>query len=62
MALKPLTGQTSLHYVVVVGVDPNENTVLVNDPAQKKLLKMERLAFEKEWGAVQRWTLLALPK
>ena len=62
VALKPLTGQTSLHYVVVVGVDPNENTVLVNDPAQKKLLKMERPAFEKEWNAVQRWTLLALPK
>jgi ABC-type bacteriocin/lantibiotic exporter with double-glycine peptidase domain len=62
VALKPLTGQTSLHYVVVVGVDPSENTVLVNDPAQKKLLKMERPAFEKEWSAVQRWTLLALPK
>jgi uncharacterized protein YvpB len=48
--------------VVVVGVDPDENTVAVNDPAQKKLLKMERPAFEKEWNAVQRWTLLALPK
>jgi uncharacterized protein YvpB len=62
VALKPITGQTSLHYVVVVGVDPEENTVAVNDPAQKKLLKMERPAFEKEWNAVQRWTLLALPK
>ena len=62
VALKPITGQTSLHYVVVVGVDPDENTVAVNDPAQKKLLKMERPAFEKEWNAVQRWTLLALPK
>jgi hypothetical protein len=36
--------------------------VAVNDPAQKKLLKMERPAFEKEWNDVQRWTLLALPK
>jgi len=62
VALKPITGQTSLHYVVVVGVNPGENTILVNDPAQKKLLKMERPAFEKEWAAVQRWTLLALPK
>ena len=62
VALKPLTGQTSLHYVVVVGVNPNENVILVNDPAQKKLLKMERAAFEKEWSAVKRWTLLALPK
>jgi uncharacterized protein YvpB len=47
---------------VVVGVDPSENTVMVNDPAQKKLLKIDRAAFEKQWAAVQRWTLLALPK
>ena len=62
VALKPMTGQTSLHYVLLVGLDPQENTVLVNDPAQKKLLKMDRRQFEKEWNAVQRWTLLALPK
>jgi ABC-type bacteriocin/lantibiotic exporter with double-glycine peptidase domain len=62
VALKPMSGQKSLHYVVVVGVDPHENVILVNDPAQKKLLKMDRLVFEKEWTAVQRWTLLALPK
>jgi predicted double-glycine peptidase len=62
VALKPMTGQTSLHYVLLVGLDPHENTVLVNDPAQKKLLKMDRRQFEKEWDAVKRWTLLALPK
>ncbi len=62
VALKPMTGQTSLHYVLLVGLDPQENIVLVNDPAQKKLLKMDRRQFEKEWNAVQRWTLLALPK
>ena len=62
VALKPMTGQTSLHYVLVVGLNPQENTLLVNDPAQKKLLKMDRTQFEKEWNAVQRWTLLALPR
>ena len=51
-----------LHYVVVVGVDPEEDVVLLNDAAQRKLLKQERGSFEKEWSAVGRWTLLALPK
>jgi len=51
-----------LHYVVVVGVDPEQNVVLLNDAAQRKLLKQERGSFEKEWSAAGRWTLLALPK
>jgi ABC-type bacteriocin/lantibiotic exporter with double-glycine peptidase domain len=62
VALKPMTGQKSLHYVLVVGLDSQENVILVNDPAQKKLLKLERPEFEKQWNAVQRWTLLALPR
>jgi ABC-type bacteriocin/lantibiotic exporter with double-glycine peptidase domain len=62
VALKPSALETSLHYVVVVGVDPEENVVLLNDAAQRKLLKQERGSFEKEWSAVGRWTLLALPK
>ncbi len=62
VALKPSALETSLHYVVVVGVDPEKNLVLVNDAAQRKLLKQDRAAFEKQWSAVGRWTLLALPK
>jgi ABC-type bacteriocin/lantibiotic exporter with double-glycine peptidase domain len=62
VALKPSALETSLHYVVVVGVDPEESVVLLNDAAQRKLLKQERGSFEKEWSAVGRWTLLALPK
>ena len=61
-ALKPARGETSLHYVVIAGLDWDHNLVLLNDPAQKKLLKVERRAFEKEWNAVDRWTLLAVPK
>ena len=48
--------------MVVVGVDPEQNLVVLNDAAQRKLLKQERPAFEKQWSAVGNWTLLALPK
>lgn len=51
-----------LHYVVVVGLDWQEQVVLVNDPAQRKLLKMDRTDFEKRWKVMGRWTLLALPR
>lgn len=62
VALKPSKGEPSLHYLVVAGLDWSSNLLLVNDPAQKKLLKVERRSFEKEWSAVGRWTLLAVPK
>jgi predicted double-glycine peptidase len=49
------------HYVVVTGLDWEHNIVLVNDPAQRKLLKQERQKFEKQWSAVDKWMLLAVP-
>jgi ABC-type bacteriocin/lantibiotic exporter with double-glycine peptidase domain len=49
------------HYVVVAGVDTPQSVVLVNDPARRKLLKLERGTFEKDWTAADRWTLLAVP-
>lgn len=61
VALKP-TASPALHYVVVAGVDPGDNAILVNDPAQRKLLKVDSAAFEKEWQATGNWTLLALPR
>lgn len=51
-----------LHYVVVVGLDWQEHVVLVNDPAQRKLLKIDRSHFEKRWKATKDWTLLAVPR
>ena len=60
VALKPDAGN-SLHYVVVAGVDDAERVVLVNDSAQRKLLKEGRTEFEKEWRATGNWTLLAVP-
>ena len=62
VALKPSERGASLHYVVVTGLDWEHGTVLVNDPAQRKLLKQARADFEKQWSAVDRWTLLALPR
>ena len=61
VALKP--GSTGpLHYVVVAGIDRERQLVLLNDPAQRKLLKEDRSRFEREWKGAGRWTLLALPE
>lgn len=60
-ALKP--GSTvPFHYVVVAGLDMERQLVLLNDPAQRKLLKEDRSRFEREWKGAGRWTLLALPE
>lgn len=52
----------SLHYVVVVGLDIQQRLVLVNDPAQRKLLSEDQSMFEHEWKAAGHWTLLAVPE
>ena len=61
VALKP-PAQTPIHYVVVAGFDPANNLVLVNDPAERKLLQRELSTFEKEWKGTGNWTLLAVPQ
>ena len=61
VALKP-AGGAPLHYVVVTGVDQEQAIVMVNDPAQRKLLKQDRPSFDREWSAAGRWTLLAVPQ
>ena len=50
------------HYVVVVGVDPRDAAVLVNDPERGKLVRIERREFEKAWQGTETWTLLAVPR
>jgi len=62
VALKPAGGGISLHYVVVTGLDQEHGVVMVNDPAERKLLKQDRSVFEQEWSAAERWTLLAVPQ
>jgi ABC-type bacteriocin/lantibiotic exporter with double-glycine peptidase domain len=61
VALRP-RGQTDLHYVVVDGIDTTRGLVIMNDPADRKLLTEERAEFEKDWSATHNWTLLALPQ
>ena len=62
VALKPLPGDNALHYVVVTGLDWENRVVMVNDPAQRKLLKVNQSNFEQEWSATGKWTLLAVPQ
>ena len=62
VALKPAGGGTALHYVVVTGLDQEQHVVMVNDPAQRQLLKLDLPGFEREWSAAGKWTLLALPQ
>lgn len=62
VGLAPEGPHDPLHYVVVAGMDWGHNWVFVNDPAQRKLLKMERADFEKQWTVTGDWTLLALPE
>jgi ABC-type bacteriocin/lantibiotic exporter with double-glycine peptidase domain len=71
VALQPAHG-APLHYVVVAGLvetgsvvtgkDQEQGIVMLNDPAQRKLLKQDRPGFEREWSAAGKWTLLALPQ
>jgi len=55
-------GKSSLHYVVVVGIEREHEAVLLNDPQRGKLFRVERSEFEKEWVRTDNWTLLAVPK
>src|SRR5437773_1517581 len=55
-------GGDAPHYVVVRGLDWQQDVVLKNDPAERKLLKQGRTDFEKEWKAAGYWTLLAVPR
>jgi predicted double-glycine peptidase len=50
------------HYVVVVGVDPEDAAVLVNDPERGKLIRIERREFLSAWQGTESWTLLAVPR
>ena len=61
VALQPAP-KTPIYYVVVAGFDPANRLVLVNDPAERKLLQRDLSTFEKEWKGTGNWTLLAVPQ
>src|SRR3989475_6154092 len=50
-----------LHYVVVAGIDRDQDLVWLNDPAERKLLPMRRAGIGKKGGAVGKLTFLSLP-
>jgi ABC-type bacteriocin/lantibiotic exporter with double-glycine peptidase domain len=60
VALK--SGRDDLHFVVVTGMDRQQEIVLKHDPAVRKLIQQHRSDFEREWKAAGNWTLLALPE
>jgi len=62
VCLKESRKERLLHYAVVTGLDPRQDSVLLNDPARRKLLKMDRASFERCWHAADNWTLLAVPQ
>jgi ABC-type bacteriocin/lantibiotic exporter with double-glycine peptidase domain len=62
VSLKASGPRGPLHYVVVVGIDSANGYIYVNDPAQRKMLRLSREGFESEWSATEHWTLLAVPR
>lgn len=61
VALGPEDAKGPLHYVVAAGMDWVHDFVFVNDPAQRKMMRVARREFEDEWKATGNWTLLAVP-
>ena len=50
------------HMVVAAGIDRSQGVLLVNDPAGRKLQKVDLSDFTRRWEATGRWTLLAVPR
>ena len=61
VAMRP-PAQRQLHYVVIDGIDPVKNQILMNDPELRKLIPESREEFEKDWSATHQWMLLAVPR
>ena len=59
VCFKP-SSRSAPHYAVAAGAD--EHMVALNDPADRKLRKWDRVHFEKSWSATGSWTLLAVPR
>ena len=62
VSLQPGNANTSLHYVIVTGMDWQTNAAFIHDPARGKLLRVERADFEKQWRPNHNWMLLAVPE
>jgi ABC-type bacteriocin/lantibiotic exporter with double-glycine peptidase domain len=56
------SGGSDLHFVVVAGMDPQQEIVLKHDSARRKLIQQRRPDFERAWKVTDNWTLLAVPE
>jgi ABC-type bacteriocin/lantibiotic exporter with double-glycine peptidase domain len=61
VCVQPGGRHSQRHYLVVVGINLAEKLVLVNDPARRKLMRLNQAQFEASWKPTQNWTLLVLP-
>jgi ABC-type bacteriocin/lantibiotic exporter with double-glycine peptidase domain len=50
------------HYAVVAGLDSSQKSVFLNDPARRKLGKIDQSDFLEAWRKTSNWTLLAVPQ
>ncbi len=50
------------HFVVVAGMEPGGQYVVLNDPGGRKMIKYPWKDFEREWARTGHWTLLVLPQ
>jgi ABC-type bacteriocin/lantibiotic exporter with double-glycine peptidase domain len=62
VSLQPGSARAPLHYVVVTGMDWQRDAIFIHDPARGKLLRVERVDFEKQWRSNRNWMLLAVPQ
>jgi ABC-type bacteriocin/lantibiotic exporter with double-glycine peptidase domain len=50
------------HYAVITGLDSSQKIVFLNDPARRKLGKVDQSDFLEAWRKTSNWTLLAVPQ
>ena len=53
---------TTRHAMVLVGFDPADNTVFLNDPATGECKSQAVTSFRENWERGGRWTFLIVPK
>ena len=64
-ARRPMLVMTELagshHYCLVVGVDPDNDLLVLLDPTLGRVV-MQAADFERQWDLTQRFTMLAVPR
>jgi ABC-type bacteriocin/lantibiotic exporter with double-glycine peptidase domain len=57
-----LAGRKGRHAMVLIGVDPANRQVWLNDPASGEALPLATADFQRQFDASGRWTLLIVPR